>query len=46
VQALALGDVPDVAALRRIVSKSSQLITYEPTGAAEWQAAFDRYRAL
>lgn len=45
VQALALGDVRDIAALRRIVAKSSQLVTYEPTGAAAWQAAYDRYRA-
>jgi rhamnulokinase len=46
VQALALGDVPDVGALRRIVAQSSHLATYEPSGAAEWRAAFERYRAL
>jgi len=45
VQALASGDVRDMGALRRFVAKSSQLATYEPTGAAAWQAAYDRYRA-
>jgi rhamnulokinase len=46
VQALALGDVPDIAAMRRIVANSSQLATYESMGRAEWQIAYDRYKAL
>jgi rhamnulokinase len=46
VQALALGDVPDVRAMRRIVAKSSQLATYEPSGAAAWEAAWDRYEGM
>jgi rhamnulokinase len=46
VQALALGDVADIASMRRIVAASSQLIEYEPQGAAEWRAAYERYLAV
>jgi rhamnulokinase len=46
VQALALGEVADVAAMRRIVAKSSQLTTYDPSGAADWDDTFERYQAL
>jgi rhamnulokinase len=46
VQALALGDVADIASMRRIVAKSSRLLTYEPKSAAEWHAPYKRYRAL
>lgn len=46
VQALALGDVPSVPAMRRIVAKSSPLSTYEPSGGAGWEAAWDRYEAV
>jgi rhamnulokinase len=46
VQALAMGDVADIAAMRRIVARSSQLAIFEPRGAAEWEAAYERYRKL
>jgi rhamnulokinase len=46
VQALALGDVPNIAAMRRIVAKSSRLVTYEPSNAANWRDAYERYRTL
>jgi rhamnulokinase len=46
VQALAIGDVRDIAAMRRIVVRSSQLTRYEPSGAMEWQAAYERYRVI
>jgi rhamnulokinase len=46
VQALALGDAPDITAMRRIVANSSQLATYEPKGAAEWRGAYERYKSL
>jgi hypothetical protein len=38
--------VADIASMRRIVAKSSQLLTYEPKSAAEWHAPYERYRAL
>ncbi len=43
VQAMALGDVRDLWHLRQIVANSSELISYEPNDAAEWQKAADRF---
>jgi rhamnulokinase len=46
VQALALGDVPDIAEMRRIVASSSRLVTYNPTNTGQWRDAYGRYREL
>ncbi len=44
VQAMASGDVRDLMDLRRIVARSSQLATYDPTDSTEWDEAYDRFR--
>ncbi len=46
VQAMAAGDVHDLAELRRIVASSFEPTTYEPTGTAEWEHAAERFEAL
>jgi len=46
VQAMATGHVRDLTALRRIVADSFELAVYEPSNAAEWQPAYERYRML
>jgi rhamnulokinase len=50
VQALAVGDLPDIAAARRMIAASVELRVYEPpAGAAErdqWIAARQRFSAL
>lgn len=43
VQAMAAGDVRDLAELRQIVAQSFELVTYEPAGASEWAAAGERF---
>jgi len=43
-QAIASGDVRDLVDLRRIIARSSQLATYEPSAAAEWDRAYDRFK--
>jgi sugar (pentulose or hexulose) kinase len=46
VQALALGHIRDLQQLRRIVARSSDLVSYEPANATDWHTAFDRFRAI
>jgi rhamnulokinase len=46
VQAMAVGQVSDVPALRRIVARSCELTAYEPRSADDWQLAYDRFRSL
>lgn len=46
VQMMATGAVADLAELRAIVARSSDLVTYEPADTAQWDAAYERYRAL
>jgi rhamnulokinase len=46
IQAMANGDVRDLAELRCIVAKSFDLTTYEPAAAADWDRAFERFAAI
>ena len=46
VQMMATGAVADLAELRAIVARSTDLVTYEPEDTAQWDAAYERYRAL
>ncbi len=46
VQAMALGDVSDLADLRRIVARSFDLTTFEPTDSKEWKRAGERFAAI
>jgi rhamnulokinase len=46
VQAMASGDVSDLADLRRIVARSFDLTTYEPTDSKEWKRAGERFAAI
>jgi rhamnulokinase len=46
VQAMAVGDVRDLAELRQIVSRSFELPTFEPQRTADWKRAYDLFRAL
>ena len=46
VQAMAAGDVRDLAELRRIVERSFELTTYEPTGSGDWEPASKRFLAM
>lgn len=44
VQAMSSGEISDLAGLRRIVSQSSNLATYEPIDTAAWDRAYERFR--
>ena len=46
VQAMAAGDVRDLADLRRIVARSFELATYEPSGTSEWEHASERFLTI
>lgn len=46
IQAIALGDVPSLAAARQIVRNSFAVETVQPQGRAEWDAAFGRFERL
>jgi rhamnulokinase len=46
VQAIALNDIPSLAALRGIVRDSFPVTTYTPQDRAAWEAAFDRFSQL
>jgi len=46
VQAIALKDIPSLAALRRTVRDSFPVTTYVPQDRQAWDAAFDRYCRL
>ncbi len=46
VQAMAVGCLRDIAELRRVVARSFELTTYQPTDVDRWHDAFDRYQRL
>ena len=46
IQAVALGHVQSLAALREVVRDSFSLQTFEPRTTAEWQAAYQRFLRL
>jgi rhamnulokinase len=46
VQAMAMGAAASLVELRRIVAKSVDLVTYEPTNASAWDAAHEQFGAL
>jgi hypothetical protein len=46
VQAMATGDVSDLAALRSIVNRSFEVTTYEPTNETAWSQAYERFQAI
>jgi rhamnulokinase len=46
IQALALGRIGSLAALRKVVRDSFPLDIYRPEGTGEWSAAFGRFREL
>ena len=46
VQAMGAGDIADLAALRQIVARSTELAHYEPAGDGAAQEAFPRFQAL
>ena len=45
-QAMALGDIPDVTGLRRIVRSNVEVDTYTPNHTEEWEAAYRKLEAL
>ena len=46
VQALAMGDLPSLQALRKTVRDSFPVTTYKPNHDAKWEAALSRFRSL
>lgn len=46
IQAIALGHLPDLAALRAVVRQSFPLVTYQPQDAGAWQPAYARFQKL
>jgi rhamnulokinase len=46
IQAMALGHLKDLAAIRRVVRDSFSISTYQPRDAALWDAAYNRFKDL
>ncbi len=46
IQAMALGQLKDLAEIRRVVRNSFSIITYQPSDAATWNAAYNRFKDL
>lgn len=46
IQAMELGHLPDLAAIRRVVHTSFPITTYQPRDAALWDAAYNRFKDL
>jgi rhamnulokinase len=46
VQAMALGDIANLAALRHIVRESFDLQRYDPKNPTPWDSAYARFRDL
>jgi rhamnulokinase len=46
IQAMALGQLKDLAEIRRVVRNSFSIITYQPRDAALWDAAYNRFKDL
>jgi rhamnulokinase len=46
IQAMALGQLADLAAIRRVVRSSFPITTYQPRDAATWDAAYNRFKDL
>jgi rhamnulokinase len=45
-QAMAMGELRDLAALRRVVADSVELFTYRPAADYDWVAAYERFKSL
>jgi rhamnulokinase len=45
-QAKAAGLVSNIWEMRQIIANSLELVKYEPTDKAKWDAAFDKYLAI
>lgn len=45
-QAMALGDIPDLAGLRRIVRNNVEVETYTPNHTDEWEQAYRKLKSL
>lgn len=45
-QLIAAGAIQDIGEARRMIAKSPDISVYEPQGAAEWEAAYERYLAV
>jgi rhamnulokinase len=43
-QAIALGQLSSIAALREVVRGSFSVKTFQPSDTANWQLAYDRFR--
>ena len=46
IQALALGHLPSLAALRETVANSFPILEYHPQQSADWQRAYERFSSL
>jgi rhamnulokinase len=46
VQAMAVGQVHDLAHLRRVVANSTELTVSEPLSGASWNEAFERFQSV
>jgi rhamnulokinase len=46
IQALALGHLPSLAALREVVRKSFEIVVFEPEAADDWEAPSQRFEKL
>lgn len=46
VQLMAQGDIPNLAAARKVVSKSFDTVEYLPDDAEAWENAYHRYKAI
>jgi rhamnulokinase len=46
VQSMAMGEVRDLAELRRVVARSVELVAYEPHSDHDWHAAHERFNLL
>lgn len=46
VQFMALGEIKNIKAARRIVSSSENVMSYEPRDAAAWDAAYEEFKGI
>jgi rhamnulokinase len=46
VQAMSMGELRDLAELRRVVARSVEPVTYEPAPDHDWHAAHERFKSL
>ncbi len=45
-QYVASGDIQDLNAVRKVISASSEIFTYEPTDALAWEEAYSRFKQV